>query len=647
MWLLQMAQHEHTDGSQVELDLYGQAILDAVRIANMGVCITMPVEGTVRGVHVSDAALAIVGRTREEMLSRNMFDFVAPEDRQRLEELHRRRLAGEPCEPIIETEIIRGDGRRVPIAYAVAEPPVGTSRGIVVFFWDISSRRAEEARLRRVIESAPDGIVISRNGVVLDANPAAARLLGYDDAHAIKGVSLHALMSPVDTEAMTERVAKMREGVQFAPRVYEAKRRDGSRIIAEITSVPYEHDGQLAVMGFARDVTYRAKLEAQLVQSERLVALGTLAAGVAHEINNPLAVMSLSLEDLANRLSPALERVDQGERKSIAAAIDELRAGVDRVAGIIRELRAFSRTDTAPPGPTNVLESLAAAERMTTHQLRHHTRVCTDYGVVPLAMGHAQRLEQVFVNLLINAAQALPEGRAENRIDIRAYVAADGRVAVEIKDNGSGMDDAVLPRVFDPFFTTKSSSGGTGLGLSISHGIVKQLSGEIVLESQVGVGTTARVLLNAVAARSFATPSSVSSPRATRARSQVLIVDDEPSLLTTLRMLIADDHDVTTANSGEAACAILLSGRSFDVVLCDMMMPGVTGMDVYARVAHVMPELLPRFVFMTGGACTERAAGFLAQNASKVLEKPFTVATVRRVIFELTHDQSSYAGPSA
>lgn len=620
------------DGTSLDTNVYASAILDAVSIAKIGVCVTLDVEGIPRSVHVSDTALNILGRTRDDFMSRTLFEFIAPEELPRLKSIREKRAAGEPVDSMIETVIVKADGTRAPIAYVLAEPPVAHGHGFVAFLWDISKRRAEEARFRGVIESAPDGIVISRNGEILDANPAAARMLGRRSASDLVGVSLYALMSPVDTQAMNERVAASRSGAQLAPRVYEAKRADGTRVLAEITSVPCEHNGQPAVMGFARDVTYRAKLEAQLVQSERLVALGTLAAGVAHEVNNPLAVISLSLEELSMRLEGTLKKADVAEKRSVGSLLEGLRTGVDRVASIIRELRAFSRTDTEPPGPTNVLEALAAAERMTTHQLRHHTRVCTDYGVIPLALGHGQRLEQVFVNLLINAAQALPEGRSENRIDVRAFVGSDSRVVVEIEDNGSGMDAATLGRVFDPFFTTRTNSGGTGLGLSISHGLVTQLGGEIVLESVLGRGTVARVSLKPASS----TESTFAGQRApvgdAPARMRVLIVDDEPSLVTTLRMLIGEEHDVTTANSGDAACSILLSGRSFDVVLCDMMMPGVSGMDVYERVVNVYPEFNGRFVFMTGGACTDKAAAFLAQHPKAVLEKPFTSSTLRRVI---------------
>jgi len=289
--------------------------------------------------------------------------------------------------------------------------------------------------------------------------------------------------------------------------------------------------------------------------------------------------------------------------------------------------------DDDEPAPIDLLAALAAAERVAAHQLRHRARVRTDYSVLPAAMGHAGRLEQVFVNLLLNAAQALPEGRAENRIDIRAFVAPDGRLAVEVEDNGPGMTEAVLSRAFEPFFTTKPIGEGTGLGLAVSHGIVKRMGGEIELTSTLGQGTRVRVLLAASArapSRPVAAAVGASEPPV---RTRILVVDDEPRLAATLHLLLGTEHDVTTVGGGEAACEVLVDRKeSFDVILCDVMMPGVSGIDVYARVKDACPELLPRIVLMTGGACTARAASFLAAVPNPVLRKPFELAEVRRII---------------
>ena len=626
---------EVTPGSGIAITDYSPAILEALRIANIGVVVTLDIENIPRCVHVSDVAEKIIGRPREVILSTPLFDFFSDTERQRMSEIRERRTRGEGIDMVIDTEIMRENEPPLPVSYVVARHTILGAPGFIAFVWDISSRRAEEARHRSVIEGAPDGIVISRNGIVLEANRAAATMLGFDSPKALAGFSLFQLLTPADAAVMVQRVQAGRNGAVLTPRTYHVRKQDGSRLIAEITSVPYDREDGPAVLGFARDITDRARLEAQLLQNERLASVGTLAAGIAHEVNNPLAFMSLNLEALASRVDK-LAAVSSVEKDAMAQIITDLRGGVDRVAGIVRELRFFSRGDAEHTGPTDALESLRVAARMTAHEVRYRARFDAVYGEVPLVRGHAKRLEQVFVNLLLNAVHALPDGRPENRIDVRSRVAEDGRVVIEIEDNGLGMSPDVLRRVFDPFFTTKPPGEGTGIGLSISHGIVSQMGGEIEIDSEEGRGTIARVYL--VRASENDLPESVvmsAQPAKKVSRARVLIVDDEPNLTASLSMLISDEHEVSAVNSGDAACAALLNGGVFDVVLCDITMPGMSGMDVYSRVADGRPDLLSRFVFMTGGACSTRAADFLARVPNRVLEKPFTFQAVTGVISEV------------
>lgn len=312
--------------------------------------------------------------------------------------------------------------------------------------------------------------------------------------------------------------------------------------------------------------------------------------------------------------------------------IADLRDGIDRVGGIVRELRTFARVDEEAPGPIDVVEAVTLAERMTAHRLRHHVRVRLTCDEVPPVIGHARRLEQVFVNLLLNAAQAMPEGKDENRIDVRVYLAADGRVAIDVEDNGPGMTPDVLKRVFEPFFTTKPVGEATGLGLAISRGIVMRVGGELDIESEPGKGTRAHVRLLCAHPSSAASGVPDNVARGTRPRGRVLLIDDDPRFTFSLRTLLEDDHDVTTMNAGEATQALLLGGQHFDVILCDVMMPGVTGVDLYMAVAASRPELAPRIVFMTGGPYTARAEAFVKTVPNNVLQKPFGVAEVRNVI---------------
>src|SRR5580692_11456579 len=210
---------------------------------------------------------------------------------------------------------------------------------------------AEDA-FRALVESAPDAIVVSRSGIILYANAAAARLLGHDDVSELIGKPM-TFLDRRSVEVMQRRIEQMAaSGERLIPREYPARRRDGSEIMAEIASTIIEFDGAPAVLAYARDVTDRKRLRAQLAEADRLASLGMMAAGVAHEINNPLAVVGLAADALARR-------VGQDE----AALVSQVRAGVDRIAAIVHDLRFFGRAEEDAPGPVDLAGALESAER--------------------------------------------------------------------------------------------------------------------------------------------------------------------------------------------------------------------------------------------------------------------------------------------
>jgi CheY-like chemotaxis protein len=247
------------------------------------------------------------------------------------------------------------------------------------------------------------------------------------------------------------------------------------------------------------------------------------------------------------------------------------------------------------------------------------------------------RLEQVILNLLLTAAHALPESqRATNEIRVCVRPGAEGNAVLEVTDNGEGISPDVVPRIFDPFFTTKPPGKGTGLGLSICHGIIASLGGQITVHSIVGEGTTFRVSLPTTDARKGESPppsnDTPAAPGVRRAR--VLVVDDEVQLANTLRELLASEHHVVATTSGADALTAIRSGEDFDVVLCDLMMPGMDGMELYEHIRMERPGLERRIVFMTGGAFTATAAEFLGSIENRRVEKPFSLRLVERIVRE-------------
>jgi CheY-like chemotaxis protein len=254
---------------------------------------------------------------------------------------------------------------------------------------------------------------------------------------------------------------------------------------------------------------------------------------------------------------------------------------------------------------------------------------------LPLVDANASRLGQVFLNLLVNAAHAIPEGRGDSAtIRVRAYAEA-GNVIVEVADTGVGIPSHVIGRIFDPFFTTKPIGQGTGLGLPISHEIVRALGGSIDVESTPGSGTTFRVVLPA-SQRTPSTPERPVVEAVSSRRARVLVVDDEAAVGRSIQALLAPELDVTHVTRGREALAKIAAGERYDAVLCDMMMPEMSGIELFLELQRADPALAHHVVFLTGGAFTDQTRDFLASAEHPPLEKPFTESQLRAAIERLT-----------
>jgi PAS domain S-box-containing protein len=386
----------------------------------------------------------------------------------------------------------------------------------------------------------------------------------------------------------------------------------------------------LRIIATWADVSRERRLQAQLVFSDRLASIGTLAAGVAHEINNPLSYLLANFEFLEERLRDRCAAPQDGE---VLAAVREARDGARRIAEIVRGLRTFSRRDgeDAAPAALDVRGPVRAAARIAENQLRSRATLLLDLRDVPPVRASEHELAQVALNLLVNAAQATPEGRPEEHaIRVTTRLAADGRVALEVSDTGSGISPENLPRIFDPFFTTKAVGEGSGLGLSVCHGIVEALGGAIEVESTLGRGSCFRVLLPAQEAQPAPTPPAESSPASKRGR--VLVLDDEPLVCRAVARTLASDHEVVALTDPSEALTRLAGGERFDVVVCDLMMPGLTGMECHEALRTSRPELARNMIFLTGGAFTAKARAFLDRVPNVRVDKPFDADELREVV---------------
>ena len=479
-----------------------------------------------------------------------------------------------------------------------------------------------EASFRALIVQSPDSVLVHRDGNVVYANQRAVELLGYGSEQELVGRPLRTLVDDdfdpaVLADASVAREVRMRGANGAAP-------------VLEVTSLQVDFDGVPAVLTMGRDVTARKALEARLMFTDRMASIGTLAAGIAHEINNPLAYVMTNIEVLR-------EELGETAAPELREAIGDAAEGALRIQNIVRGVKTFSRSDDDSSTPTDIHRALESALRLATSEMRHRCVVVKQLGEVPYVLGNEARLGQVFINLLVNAAQAMPErDTSANRIRITTRTGSDGAAVIEISDNGHGMTPQVARRIFEPFFTTKDVGQGTGLGLAVCHGIVERFGGRISVESAVGVGTTFRLTFPAAPAHlaPIRKRSADHAGEDQRACLRVLLIDDDATLLKSIARSFAR-HDVTACNSAEDALALLRANERFDAIVCDLMMPGLTGMELRHEVALLRPELLDRMLFMTGGAFTPEAQAFIDDPQIKWIEKPFPAKDIQARVREL------------
>lgn len=480
--------------------------------------------------------------------------------------------------------------------------------------------------LDAVLEAAPDRVFhVGLDGTILFANRANApeQLVGTNifEGSSGFGTALREAFDRVVATGQPDGFEASLIGPSGQPIWYSTR-------IGPIT----EAGKVTSVVLVSRDVSENKQTEMHLMVADRMASVGTLAAGVAHEINNPLASVIANLDMAIQDIEGVAPTSLPGE---LADELADARHAADRVREIVRDLKIFSRSEEETRGPVDVEAVLDSTLRMAWNELRHRARIVKTYGKVPTVDGNESRLGQVFLNLIINAAHAIPLGNYErNQIRVTTSLDARGNVVVTVADTGSGIAPEVRPRLFTPFFTTKPVGVGTGLGLAISHKIVTQYGGSLTYETEVGKGTAFRVTLP-VASHAVEPRKSGPVPVTTTRRGRVLVVDDEEALAQAMRRSLAADHEVAAVHSARAALDLLEAGQRYDVILCDLMMPQITGMDLHAAVAALDPAQADRMVFVTGGAFTPSAREFLDEIPNRRIEKPFDLKALRNLVASL------------
>lgn len=495
----------------------------------------------------------------------------------------------------------------------------------------------ERARLqnqfRSLVEHNADAlVVIDRSDVVTYLNQAAEDLFGRSHDELVA----QPFGFPIAAGSISE---------------IEIQRPDGETRAAEMRVAPITWEGDTAWLASIRDITDRKRaeeLQQRLHHADRLASIGQLASGVAHEINNPAGFILGNLEVLDDHLGVverACARITHAAQVrgdttaprvhvELTTTLREMRSmltdsitGIERISRIVKSLSSFARIERDEVDRVNLNEVLETACKITNNEIRHRAMLHKDLAALPRVAADPGKLIQVFTNLLINAAHAIEPGAADrNRIRVSTRQHGD-QIIARVEDTGCGIPAEDIERIFEPFYTTKTRGLGTGLGLPLSIDIVRRHGGDLRVSSIVGEGSVFEIVLpvnNGMAMPAPPAPAPPSPANGKSRRARVLVIDDEHLLLDTFRRMLRRSHEVITAEGGARAIAQLERDQGFDVIICDLMMPELDGMQLYGIVCERWPALRSRLIFCSGGAFAADARDFLERASQQhvVIEKP-------------------------
>jgi len=582
-----------------------------------------------RVLAVNQSGADLLGWQVADLVGQPIADQVAASERVHVAEQEDRVFAGEPQR--YETKVLNhqtGEERDVAVSsgpFRVAGELIGT----VATLRDITEpKRAQdtlsrsEARYRNLVESASDAIVtLDANGRFTTVNHAAEIISGYRREELV-GQWFAPMLSD---DELPKALGHFQKALAGETGLFETQfyRKDGEgRTISVTYSTPQRDEEVLCLI---RDVTDQKMLQEQLIQSEKMSAIGQLVSGVAHELNNPLAGISAFAQLLL-----AEKRFPPDQRTAAETIYSEAR----RASRIVQNLLTFARQHKAEKGPAAMNQVLDDTLELRGYELRvRGIDVRREYDeALPDTMGDAHQLQQVFLNLITNAEQAMEraEGR-HHRLTVRTRRAGDA-IRIEVEDTGGGVPANLLERIFNPFFTTKPTGHGTGLGLSISLGIVREHEGRIWAENASHGGARFVVELPVIVPRLSGEFPAALAAHPVGDSLHILVVDDEASVRVALqRYLAARGHDVETTASGQDALGLLRAGE-YDAVIVDMRMPDLSGEQLFEELRSADREHAERVIFTTGDLVSEQMRRFLDGSGRPCVPKPFEFSSFDQVL---------------
>jgi PAS domain S-box-containing protein len=602
------------------------------------------------GGHITDwntQAEKLFGWTRAEVVGKKMADTIVPEKYRQAHSEGLKKFLKTGVGPVlgkrIEITAMRRDGVEVPVELAISPAWLGEEWTFSAFIRDLTQQkktaealRLGEQRYRELFEDMPLGLYRSTpEGRLIDANPAMVAMFGYKDRDALLATPPASLYAdPADRVRWSEEM--LRTGVvrDFEVRL---RRADGRIIWARDTTLAKRQgDGTVVLYeGVIEDITERRSLEAQLSHSSKMEAVGQLAGGVAHDFNNLLTVIMSCSAMLLDRIKTG----DPGREDA-----QEIAAAAELAAGLTRQLLVFSRKQVVQPQVIDVNNVIGDVENMLRRVIGEDIELATALypGIAKINADRGQ-LEQVLMNLVVNARDAMPEGgrlsiatfncELSSEFPMGVLKAPEGKyVMLAVSDTGMGMTREVQQRLFDPFFTTKEQGRGTGLGLATVYGIIKQSGGEICVYSELGVGTTFKVYFPALSVASQEELDNVKPKEAPQGSETILLVEDDPKLrVLAVRVLKKCGYEVLVAACGDEALAIAANKETLiDAVVTDVVMPGMNGRELVERLVEARPGL--PCLLMSGYADDEILRRGVSQGDTEFLQKPFTPEQLARKV---------------
>lgn len=463
------------------------ALLDALESARIGCTVILERGDALERVYANAPIASIFGVDAESMKRVPPRAMLPEKELERLSAVFAEGGMEDGWRRAVRTEIVRPDGSAVPVEIGMGRADLEGARAMFVFMRDVSENvrmenavRESEERFRKLAEVSPDSITVFVEGRYVYGNPIALRLLGLSSVEELKNVDPWAKVPDERRAAVAEHVARLSRGERPPPMVHRFARPDGQETIVEASVALASMGGKPAIVSYARDITERMRLQAELAQQDRLASVGMLAAGVAHELNNPLTAIAIQIRTLRSNADA------HGLSPSVRAVLEQLDEAAARMSSIIGDLLFMARPATQPQAHVDVEQILTSTIALLRAGMGPAPRLETDIGELPPIQAYASKLGQVFLNVLRNALQAV-EG-VENgviRVSAREH---DGAIEVTVEDNGAGIPASVQPRLMQPFFTTKPN--GTGLGLWISHTLLAEHGGTLHVSSAEGQGTT-------------------------------------------------------------------------------------------------------------------------------------------------------------